>query len=198
MSGFSYTIHLEADEGDEKAGRIWLIARASNADLQFSHPIYSSTFNAADLHQVLIATPWVTEHEGHLRLKNDVWHKNLADVVEEMLTYFDAPDEPQQRLLEVKLAVKECDVVQESSLEFSIYAYAWLDVMIREDLADEARTAHDIWLNDAISIDCKAVCNRRVEQLTSWHSAAGMRIVGRMAGSVPTREVDESRSTRTG
>ena len=198
MGGFNYTILLQADEADVDAGRIWLVARAANADLEFSHPIYSSSFSADDLHQVLLATPWVIAQGGQLQLINDVWHKHLADVAEKMLGYFDGPDEPCQRLLDVKQAVSEYDSVRESSLELPLYAYAWLDVMVREELADAARTAHDIWTQDVLPLDCAAVCNRHVNDLISCYAATGMRIVGRMAGSVPTREPDHSRDLRTG
>ena len=194
MGRFNYSIHLEGDDWSD----IWLIARAEVSDLEYAHPIQTTTFSVEELQEVLLATPWIQGEEGRLYLKNDVWHEHLAEVVNEMLGYFHAPDEPYPKLLEVKAAVGEYHSIRESSIDFSLYTYAWLDVMVREDVADEARSKDDIWRHDQMSVDCESICDRRVEELIAYYSRSQMRIVGRMAGSISTHETEKSRNTETG
>jgi hypothetical protein len=67
--------------------------------------------------------------------------------------------------------------------------------MVREDLADEARSAHRIWLHSKVVLDLKRYCDRRVGELVARYSQpAATTPLGGMAPSVPTRKTDASRA----
>jgi hypothetical protein len=64
---------------------------------------------------------------------------------------------------------------------------------VRDDLADEARSAADIWTADAIEVNCERSRLTRVEELIARYSLSEP-IVSRMAGSVRTRSISKSES----
>ena len=179
-------------ENDDAPHRIWLIGRSEGLELERSFPINSGVFAPGDLEDVALATGWVQRERDQLRLRSDVSPAQLAEVVEEILTYFDAPDVPCSNVLSVKEAVGEYSIVQESSIEIPLFAYAWVDVCVRDEIADLARNEVDVWAAEQPSVDCESICEKWVENLIDRYSDQNMRMTGRMARSLHTRSSDTS------
>ena len=109
-------------------------------------------------------------------------------MLEELLTYFNRPGEPCEELVHLRQVVlAEHDVPQEVAARITWYAYAWLDMRLRNDLADAARTAAGVWEIDQLSIETARYRHRRVQELIARARPASLTTGGRLAASVTTR-----------
>jgi hypothetical protein len=143
-------------------------------------------FTIACVYQAVLATGWVERRgEGYVA-ERSVRCTDLCRTVEEMFLYFDGPEEPSGRLLQIREAVGEYFVVQDADLDIPLWAYAWLDLIVRDDMADEARCADDVWKNRELVINSESHCHRRVKELVARYSQAAAEPstgTGRMAPS---------------
>ena len=190
MIGDKLTLDYKPDEGI-----VWLIV-TSTSGLQHKELILlRNGFGPEDIREAVIATGWVEPVGGELQLTSDISCESLRDVVEAMLGYFVEPGVPGIELREIMSAVSEFDSVHELRRAISLYAYAWLDVMVRDDLADEARSTHRIWQHSEVVIDLARNCDRRVKELVARYSKrTTLGPIGAMAPSMPTRKPAESRA----
>ncbi len=122
-------------------------------------------YSLADVRSALLATPWVTEAGEELCLDSGISCRALGDFVTEMFAYFDGPHQPGRQLLQVKQAVEQSYLDQESQTAISLWAYAWLDLAVRDDLADDARSLENVWASADVVIHAQTHCRRRVEEL---------------------------------
>jgi hypothetical protein len=47
----------------------------------------------------------------------------------------------------------------------SLWSYAWLDLIVREDIADAARSHEDLWTREAVILDARSTIRRRIDEL---------------------------------
>lgn len=113
----------------------------------------------------LTATPWCAMRGGRLVIASDVACQRLAAVVEDMLACFQRDGSPDVRLEQVK-ACLAADFAEHLELaRVSWWHCAWLDVAVREDAADAARSAGNLWTSDVVTIPLHTIRRRCVEEL---------------------------------
>ena len=196
MNGYKLT--LESDEDDRS---VWLITESTSGIRQKEIVWLREGFGLDDVREAITATGWVQQDGDELRFTSagdSLCGRTISDVLEDIFGYFNAPGNPTDELREVQSAVTEYEAMRESKLDIPLYAYAWLDMTVREDLADEARSARDLWATSTVAIDLARNRERRVEELFSRYSQREARAIGRMAGSLPTRKSDASPDAKTG
>lgn len=185
-------LQLDYDRGDPD----WFVLRViePQSGREVSHVLLPSEgFQLNQLREALQATDWVAAAGDQLLLHSDRQLAALGQVVGAMFDYYVSPGQPSQRLLRVRDQVNAGQAVRDSGLQFPLFAYAWLDLMVRDDLADEARSAGDVWNCDHVQIDVRRVRDRRVEQLVQRYSAA-QTSPGRLAPSGRRRSANNSTS----
>ena len=188
-------LSLEYDEDDRA---VWVTVDSPYGIQQRQAIWLREQFALEHVQAAILATGRVTQHDGEYRLASDIRCEQLCATVESMLDLFDAPDVPSRQLQIVQTALAEQDLIPSAYGDISLYALAWLDVMVREDLADTARSAADIWTKSEVSIDVEAQCQRRVAELLSRFPHIKAKQVDRLAGSIPTRHTDHSHGKQTG
>ena len=198
MNGSRLT--LELDEDDHV---IWLITKSSGGIQHRDLVRLRESFSLDDVRSAVLATGWVSQDGEELRFtsafdSHRLFARSLSDVVEDMFSYFNSPDDPTDELLAVQLAVAEYEGAGEPRLDIPPYAYAWLDIMLREDVADEARSTKDIWAKSEVTIELDRNREHWIEELLSRYSQPATRATSRMAGSLPTRKPDAARDTKIG
>lgn len=171
--------------------------RLESSPPQQSSLLLREGFSLANLHEALIATGWARVEERHYRLDCHVRVDFLADVLSNMLNLFDAPESPSRELLAVRTAVAEHQHELGSDIAIPDLALAWLDVIVREDIADEARCSEQIWSQANLSIECLSHRQRRIKELLVRYSqSAGVEM--RLAPSTATRSAADADRTKTG
>ncbi|HEV3024135.1 MAG TPA: hypothetical protein VGX76_16780 [Pirellulales bacterium] len=146
------------------------------------------------------ATPWVVERHGERRIQGNIGCDRLARAVAQMLSYFDRPDEPSDELLNIRghVASRFPDTGEDDA-EIPLWAYAWLDLVLREDLADVARSAGTLWNLDLLTIDVARLRDERIrELLRRWSAAADGPAEQRMTPSARRRQAVDARGGRAG
>ena len=155
-------------------------------------------FRLADVEAALLCTGCVAPQGEHWQFHSDIRLKSLRDLLEQMLGYFQAPGVPGSELLAVHAAVADYAAKRDLRPHIPWLAYAWLDCMVRDDLADEARSAGQIWSRDSLEVDCAAVRERRVSELLHRYANAPTSAAARLAPSLPTRRPAASREAKSG
>jgi hypothetical protein len=152
-------------------------------------------FSVRDVYAAIEATGWAQRHGDAWQMLVDIRCELLRNVVEEMFTYFQASDLPTPELLTVQsgLAAYCMDGAMDA---VPLLACAWLDVMVRDDIADKARSVKNVWSEGSISIDCEALCERRAMEVLARFASAQRGITGKLAPSTATRTGDWSRTIR--
>jgi hypothetical protein len=188
-------LSLEYDEDDRA---VWLTVESPYGIQQRQAIWLRDEFALEHVQAAILATGRASQNDGEYRLSSDIRCEQLCAIVESILDLFDAPDVPSRQLQDLQTALAEQDIIPSANTDISLYALAWLDVMVREDLADAARGATDIWRKSEISIDVETHCQRRVTELLSRFPHIKAKQFGRLAGSIPTRHTDKSRGKQTG
>lgn len=154
-------------------------------------------FSLGNLHDALLATGWARIEEQHYRLDCHVRVDFLADVLSNMLNLFDAPEQPTGELLAVRAAVAEHQRELGSDIAIPDLALAWLDVIVREDIADEARSSEQIWSQANLSVECLSHRQRRIKELLVRYSQPAS-VELRLAPSTATRLAMENTRSKSG
>lgn len=157
-------------EFDEQNGWVWFVDNAGEHSQDKHGFALPRGFGLADVRDAALATPWADEVAGALTLESAVTAKRLRDVVRQMLDYFDAPHAPREELIEVIAAVDEYFDVKDARVEFPLWAYALLDVQLRELIADDARHGTNIWNEPALLLDIEPHRDRLVQQLVERYA----------------------------
>lgn len=148
----------------------------------------SQGFGLHHLCDALLATGSVRRDEDRLMMRSDVTAVSLREIVSEMFEYFVAPGVPSRELLDVQTTVDNFDFVRESHVRISLFAYAWLDIVVREELAEEARRTFNLWRRSHLEIDTQRICQRQLEQLVNrCRQEAALSSQSRMAPSTRQR-----------
>jgi hypothetical protein len=176
-------IFIEYDEGTGWVG-IRKESRSGLSELDgFQLP---PEFSPQDVRESLLATGSVTESTEGLVIVHQTSCQTLRQTVTEMLPYFQAAGQPTKQLLQIKRVVDEFLMARGFSLAVSLWTYAWLDLMVREDLADDARSVQDIWAINEMTLEVEGPRLRRLEEwMLRISEPAATR---RMAASARVRE----------
>ena len=197
MNGYKLTLELDDDDS-----MVWLIAIATNGKQQKDVVRLRDGFGIGDVRAAALATGWVRQDGDELHFTNacnsGVFGGSLSNLIADMFSYFNAANDPTDELHEVQSAVAEYEGVKESRLDIPPYAYAWLDIMLREVIADQARGSKDIWAKSEGAIELDRAREHWVAALLARYAQPSAGTVSRMAGSRPTRNRDTSRGTQTG
>lgn len=162
-------LQLQYDQDDHA---VWLVVSRVGAGRPDQELLrLREGFGLEQVRQALLATGWVHQHDDDLWLKYGLDLAVVQDVAQRMLDYFETPAEPRSMLLEVQAAVEAYDAVQQDEVHIPLIAYAWLDIMVREDLADEARSAKRIWTDPALVIEIESHSRRRVDELCKRYAS---------------------------
>lgn len=190
MIGDKLTFDYDSDEHT-----VWLIVTSASGVQQKELILLRDGFGVDDVSEAVMATGWIGQVGDEMQLVQDISCASLRDVVDAMLGYFVQSGVPGIELKEIQSAVSEYDSVHELRGVLSPYAFAWLDIMVRDDLADVARSATRIWSKSKIVIDVARHCDRRVAELVAhYSSAASPSKIGPLAASMPTRQATSSRA----
>jgi len=127
-------------------------------------------FTIDHVHEALLATGWVGQRGDGYVADSSVSCQDPCDTVKEMFHYFKAPGVPHEDLVRIQNAVNEYDLVQDAAVEIPLWAYAWLDLIARDKIADEARSVRDIWSDRQLTIDLEEHCDRYVGELVARYS----------------------------
>ena len=107
----------------------------------------------------------------------------------EILDYFDGPGQPDKYLLNLQRDIEDgwCDdncLVATIPLE----AYAWLDLVVRDEAVDEALGVENVWSVDKIKIDLEQIRRRKLAEFIARYSSTPPAVNQRkMAPSFSTR-----------
>jgi hypothetical protein len=117
------------------------------------------------------ATGWVVERDGELRIEGRIGCDRLARAAAEILSYFDGPDMPNPELLALRdqIALRFGD---EGVANIPLQAYAWLDLVLREIVAEAARSASALWKQDLLVIDLDKLREERIREFRRRYAPA--------------------------
>jgi hypothetical protein len=157
-------------------------------------------FTLADVVDAVRSTGWIVERAGELSIDQDTSCQTLADAIVEMTAYFDAPQVPSKELLRIK---QEVDAWLAEDLDpttsLSLWVYAWLDVVIRKDAAEDVLTTTDIWRTDVLDVDLGQHRDRRLRQLLErCQESPAREPTSRMAPSQRSRRAPEQQEREVG
>ncbi len=152
-----------------------------------------------DILAAIDATGWVVERGGERWIQDHIGCDQLVRTVERMLSYFTRSDEATDELRDIKDQVdaRLKDAVDE--VEIPLWACAWLDVVLREDLADAARSASAPWEHDRLTIDVGKLRDTRIRELRDRYAQPrAVPAAQRIAGSARTRDAVIARGASAG
>ena len=152
-------------EADARDG--WIALRRTRGESDHARGTIPArrSITREELVAALTATPWAAMHDGRLVVAGDIACRRLAALIDEMLGCFTRSGSPDVRLAQVRSRLAG-DFAAELELDrVSWWHCAWLDVAVREDLADAARSADALWTSDNLSIELVSIRRHRVEQL---------------------------------
>lgn len=129
-------------------------------------------FELEDIRAALLATNYVRESGGTFRLAEHISAEHLSEMVSAMLGQFDAPGVPGNALLQLQAIVDDYKSGTGSNVEIPWMAIAWLDFVVRQDIAEESRDSDEIWSKPKFVVDSKGHKERRLAQLVKRFSPA--------------------------
>ncbi len=100
-------------------------------------------FELQHVREALLATGLVQRGDRLLLISDDP-DLQLGALVEQIFSYFELPERPRVTVQQVQAAVHVL-VEPRAADPIPLWAYAWLDISVREELADSARAASRIW-----------------------------------------------------
>lgn len=151
-------------------------------------------FERKDLTAALLATGWVQGNEQGLQMATDHSCRYLADVLAAMLDLFESPEQPRHELLEAEQAIGEYYDFQAAGVDLPWFALAWMHVMLREAIVEEARCTEDIWADTAAKVIPVSRYRDELVQLMigRYAAASNESVVGKLAASRSTRRAGSS------
>lgn len=151
-------------------------------------------FSLRDVQDSLLATGFVAEVDGDLMLPAQTGCQALRHMIGEIFSYFSASNQPTSRLLRTKQSVDDYLLNRGTAVTLPLWAYAWLDMTVREDLADEARSVQDLWITPDVTLEIQKHREQRVAEVLDRYSTGVEATMPRMAPSLRTRTVSGAKS----
>ncbi len=193
---FTDRLLIEFDEDDD-----WVRLRRADGCEADDEALFQLApgFSRDDVRTALLATGQVTQHGSDWVIAQGGSCRSLGQLLGEMFTYFDGPDQPSPELREVQAAVADYGLTPATCPAMPLWALAWLDLAVREDLADDARSREGVWSSPDFVIHAEAHCRRRVEELLRRYNQPATQVPsGRMAASDRTRGSSLPSRAKTG
>lgn len=151
-------------------------------------------FTLADVSQAALASGLVVAKKKQFLIETTTGCNALASYIDRMLAYLEDPLTPGRELERVIEQVRERFEAPE---ELSLWSYAWLDLIIRDDLADAARDA-DPWGADQLTLDLAKIRDRRLEEVLEIHGRITSAGKKQLAKSGRQRTRKAKRQDKTG
>lgn len=158
-----------------------------------------SGFTVNDILSAVEATGWVVERNGELWIEDHIGCQRLSNVIGQMCWYFDRSGVPSLQLLKIKELV-DAYLVQaypENYFFIPMWAYAWLDLVLHEQVAEEAGSSEHLWNKERLTINVDQVRYRLINELGERYSKPA-RVEHRVAGSIRMRTNGKRRSGSAG
>jgi hypothetical protein len=189
---------LTIDFDEEQGWVAFCLTSPYGDERKSSFTLRRDGFSIDDIREATLATGWVEQRDDALAVTGDVSGATLANFVSKMIAYFEAPGLPNKELLGIKDAVDEYYILQDAEppVVIPLFAYAWLDLIVREDLADDARSADNVWSGKDLMIDVDKHCDYRVDELVRRYITGS--VTRRMAASERIRASRKFKESRTG
>lgn len=156
-----------------------------------------------DLDSILAAaaaTGWTEQRDGEWRILSSQSCRELVCLLDAMLEYFDGPDEPHPQVLQIKAQVDALladDPDTGAVLNLTLWHYARLDLLLRENLADAARSLDGIWVQDDQLLDVRGVRTSTIRRFCQDARLADVS-ARRMAPSARTQSIVQERGKTAG
>ncbi len=162
-------VSIQFHQDDEfTEDRDWIVLSTSDVSGLGPHRALISNnrgFSLEEIQQAACSTEWVVQRDGVVKIDSLTNCTRLAETLERMLEdYFYGSRRPTAELLAIRDEVEAYLSDADQEMSIPLFGYAWLDLSIREHLADAARSA-DPWSNDSVEIDVKAYRERRITDL---------------------------------
>lgn len=154
-------------------------------------------FELEDIREALLASNYVRESGETFRLAEHVGAEYLSEMVSAMLAQFDSPGVPGDSLLQLQTIVDDYQSGTGSSVDVPWMAIAWLDFVVRQDIAEESRDSDEIWSKPKFVVDTKSHKERRLAQLVKRFSPASAPL-RRMTPSSTKLPAEHSSQSATG
>ena len=167
-------LHIEfgqdSEDADRHDGAILLTAQSNGATRNRGLVTNAKGFSQSEIIDAVCASGFVHLRNGLLQISNHIDCEQLAELVDQIFDdYFDAPRQPADRLRRVCEAV-DPQLPLGLHVQIPLFAYAWLDLTIRIDMAELAR-AVDPWAPNPVQIDATRCRDRRVRELVDRYLA---------------------------
>jgi hypothetical protein len=186
-------IAIELDE-DER----WVVFRRTRREQrgEFARDLIQLPpgFTLPDVLEAALATGLVTRKNSSLFLDARTGCNALAGYIDAMLGYFKAPGKPSPRLSRLAEQIRDGFEVDDS---LPLWGFAWLDLIVREDIADAARENVDPWSADRLELEYATLRDRRVAEVLESHRSRTSG-EGRLAKSKRSRTGERKRKGKTG
>jgi hypothetical protein len=149
-------------------------------------------FTLADVYEAALATGLVISRNRELFCSATTGCNALARYTDEMLGYFDRPGRPGTRL---KRILRQLDDHFELEEALEPVRVAWLDVILREDIADAARSEVDPWGTDRLVIELERLRDRRIREAVEAQRQSATGAEYKLAKSQRTRSSQKRRKS---
>jgi hypothetical protein len=187
-------IAIELDE-DER----WVVFRRTRREQrgEFARDLMQLPpgFTLPDVFEAALATGLVVRKKSSLFLEATTGCNALASYIDAMLAYFTAPGKPSRGLARIVEQVREGFEVDES---LPLWSFAWLDLIVREEIAEAAREQVDPWGADRLKLEFAAIRDRRVTEVVEVHRMRTETEERRLAKSERARGGVRKRKGKTG
>jgi hypothetical protein len=152
-------------------------------------------FTLPDVFEAALATGLVTRKKSALLLEATTGCSTLAGYIDAMLGYFAAPGKPSRRLSRIAEQVRQVYSLDDSP---PLWSFAWLDVIVREEIAEAAREQVDPWGADRLELEFAAMRDRRVVEVMEVHRGRSGADELRLAKSKRKRGSERKGKGKTG
>lgn len=151
--------------------RHWVTFSKEGADDQSSGFRLDDAFDASDVIAAACATGWVVQRDGDCWVLDGADCDALGEQVNEMLFYFLRSGEPRPELVRLRERIKPFwQDESRSRSPLSLWATAYLDLVVRERIADEARQAEDLWERPVLQLEVDVHLQKCVEELAGRYA----------------------------
>lgn len=139
--------------------------------------------------EALAATGWTRQQSGQWAIQDTRSCRDLVQLLYEMLAYFDGPDDLCTQIARLKAQIDEMLVNNsETDAAFDLlpWHYARLDLLLREELAQEAGELIGIWRHEVQRIETGEIRRRVIRNFRQEIQAGSTRSAGKMTASART------------
>ncbi len=157
-------------------------------------------FDLDSILTAVFATGWTELRDGQWRILSSQNCRDLVCLLDEMLEYFDGPQQPHPEVLQIQEQVDALladDPHAGAAFNLTLWHYARLDLLLRENLADAARSLDGIWVREDHLLDVRGVRTSTIRKFCQDAQLADV-FTRRMAPSARTQAIVAERGKSAG